>query len=79
MENCCFLVFFFCRQKKKKHSPVHIDGTLLPDPVRTVHRLPVAHRVPIVLDHDDSVGPGQIEPKAANVRCATGRRGWEGF
>lgn len=46
---------------------VNVDDLLLTEPMGTVHRLQVLHRVPVVFDEDDGVGTGQVETKTTDL------------
>ena len=62
------------RRGRAKEAAAHLDGSLgdeavhddgfgLPDTVGSVHGLEVLHRIPIVFDEDDCIGPSQVQAK----------------
>lgn len=46
---------------------VDVDRALLANAVGAVHGLQILHRVPVVLEEDDRVGAGEVEPEPADV------------
>mmetsp|Transcript_25290 Transcript_25290/g.84465 ORF Transcript_25290/g.84465 Transcript_25290/m.84465 type:complete len:709 (+) Transcript_25290:2926-5052(+) len=51
------------------HEPVHCDGAPLPNAVCTVNGLEVHVGVPILLEEDDVVGKGKVDPKTTRSRA----------